>query len=378
MTWGSRPRQGSIQGRRSRRRSAGLQRAAADLQVPLGSLRGQQRLRRRDPRRSQRRLGPDGRRHAGHRKCVLGDAAHAHRVFPRLHRGQGGSPAAGGGRNHYRIMRRCWSGTARSSRKCSTASPWISAAPRNTACLPRSFCPISGRRPDFSPALLEKMFEMGRHWFILNSGKYPSIAAEVNCHHQPANGGRGAGRPAGRHGGLLQLDGEPGPGLPGQRQKHFRLSRRLVSPLSRQGDRRQFLLHQQRHGLALLDFRRRLARAPVLGPLPGHRRPGFPPQPRRAGLQRAGAFLRGFPDTATDKNGNYMFAPSFSPENMPASTDPSGPVLVNATMDIAVCREVLTNLIQASRSWAPTPTAWRNGRRCWPRCRPICSNWTAP
>jgi alpha-L-fucosidase 2 len=33
---------------------------------------------------------------------------------------------------------------------------------------------------------------------------------------------------------------------------------------------------------------------------------------------------------------------------MPASTDPSGPVLVNATMDIAVCREVLTNLIQAS------------------------------
>ncbi len=35
-------------------------------------------------------------------------------------------------------------------------------------------------RPDYSPALLEKIFEMGRHWFILNSGKYPSIAAEVN------------------------------------------------------------------------------------------------------------------------------------------------------------------------------------------------------
>jgi alpha-L-fucosidase 2 len=36
-------------------------------------------------------------------------------------------------------------------------------------------------RPDYSPALLEKIFEMGRHWFILNSGKYPSIAAEVNA-----------------------------------------------------------------------------------------------------------------------------------------------------------------------------------------------------
>ena len=36
-------------------------------------------------------------------------------------------------------------------------------------------------RPDFSPALLEKIFEMGRHWFILTSGKYPSIAAEINA-----------------------------------------------------------------------------------------------------------------------------------------------------------------------------------------------------
>src|ERR1039458_9172667 len=36
-------------------------------------------------------------------------------------------------------------------------------------------------RPDFSSALLEKIFEMGRHWFILNSGKYPSIAAGINA-----------------------------------------------------------------------------------------------------------------------------------------------------------------------------------------------------
>jgi len=37
-----------------------------------------------------------------------------------------------------------------------------------------------------------------------------------------------------------------------------------------------------------------------------------------------------------------MFVPSVSPENMPTSVDPSGPVLINATMDIAVCREVLS------------------------------------
>lgn len=52
--------------------------------------------------------------------------------------------------------------------------------------------------------------------------------------------------------------------------------------------------------------------------------------------------------TETDKNGNYIFVPSISPENVPRNTDPSGPALINATMDIAVCREVLTNLIRAS------------------------------
>jgi len=36
-------------------------------------------------------------------------------------------------------------------------------------------------RRDYSPALLEKVFEMGRHWFILNSGKYPGVAAQVNA-----------------------------------------------------------------------------------------------------------------------------------------------------------------------------------------------------
>jgi alpha-L-fucosidase 2 len=36
-------------------------------------------------------------------------------------------------------------------------------------------------RDDYSPALLQKIFEMGRYWFILTSGKYCSMAAEVNA-----------------------------------------------------------------------------------------------------------------------------------------------------------------------------------------------------
>ena len=36
-------------------------------------------------------------------------------------------------------------------------------------------------RIDYSPGLLEKIFEMGRYWFILTSGKYPSMQAETNA-----------------------------------------------------------------------------------------------------------------------------------------------------------------------------------------------------
>ncbi len=78
-------------------------------------------------------------------------------------------------------------------------------------------------------------------------------------------------------------------------------------------------------------------------------------------LKELAQFYEGFLTTA-DMNGNYVFVPSISPENVPASTDPSGPVLVNATMDVAVCREVLTNLIQASELLGETASisTWKD------------------
>lgn len=45
-----------------------------------------------------------------------------------------------------------------------------------------------------------------------------------------------------------------------------------------------------------------------------------------------------------DSSGNYMFYPCLSPENHPSGC---GPATINAVMDIMVCREVLENLIQA-------------------------------
>lgn len=47
--------------------------------------------------------------------------------------------------------------------------------------------------------------------------------------------------------------------------------------------------------------------------------------------------------TITDAEGHVVFVPSYSPENRPANLDTPGSI--NATMDIAICREVLSTLI---------------------------------
>lgn len=49
-----------------------------------------------------------------------------------------------------------------------------------------------------------------------------------------------------------------------------------------------------------------------------------------------------------DENGKLEFAPSYSPENTPLGND--SPTAINATMDVAIAREVYTNLINACRT----------------------------
>ena len=48
-----------------------------------------------------------------------------------------------------------------------------------------------------------------------------------------------------------------------------------------------------------------------------------------------------------DADGVYRFSPSWSPENHAANT--GSPIAINATMDIAACRELYTNLVSAYR-----------------------------
>jgi alpha-L-fucosidase 2 len=204
-------------------------------------------------------------------------------------------------------------------------------------------------RPDYSPALLEKIFEMGRSWFIINSGKYPGIAPEVNSTINllmagAAQGDLREGLEAyfnwmeslvpdcqGNARNIFGFRGASYPLFPdkGTGVNHYYTSGSLIGVWPYWISSGGFLVrHFWDHYLVTGDLeflRKRVVPA----------------------YKELALFYEDYL-TVTDNNGNYVFAPSISPENTPTSSIPSGPVLINASMDIAVCWEVLTNLIQAS------------------------------
>ena len=206
-------------------------------------------------------------------------------------------------------------------------------------------------RPDYSPALLEKIFAMGRYWFMYTSGKYPTMVAETNAN--------------------INLQIAPGPqgDLREGMNAYFNWMESLA-PDFRVNAKNIFgmrgahysLCPQQNVGVSF-----HYSTAASTGEI----------WPHPYWLSAGGWCLRPFWDhylttgdvdflrnrvvpalkelalfyedflTVTDKDGNYVFVPSFSPENNPANTSPSAMLVINATMDITVCREVLTNLIDA-------------------------------
>ena len=203
-------------------------------------------------------------------------------------------------------------------------------------------------RPDYSPALLEKIFEMGRHWFILNSGKYPSIAAHINSTIDLQTAGA--------------VQGDLREGM----EAYFKWMEEIASDC-------------QNNARNIFGFR---GTSYPLFPDKGFGVNFYYTASSEIGIwpywiSAGGCCVRQFWDhylvtgdveflrnrvvpaykelaqfyedflTVTDKDGNYIFVPSISPENTSRSRDQSGPGLINASMDIAVCREVLTNLIQA-------------------------------
>ncbi len=203
-------------------------------------------------------------------------------------------------------------------------------------------------RPDYSPALLEKTFEMGRHWFILNGGRYPGIAAGINTTMN------------------LQMAGAVQGDLHEGLEAYFRWMKE-IAPDCRNNARNIFGFKGTSYPLFPdkgLGVKFYYTPNTQIGAWPYWiSAGGFCVRPFWDHYLVTGdvEFLRNhivpvykelaqfYEDflTVTDKDGNYIFVPSISPENVSRSTDSPGPALINATMDIAVCREVLTNLVQA-------------------------------
>jgi alpha-L-fucosidase 2 len=206
-------------------------------------------------------------------------------------------------------------------------------------------------RADYSPALLEKIFEMGRYWFILTSGKYPSMSAEVNANInlQIAPGPQGDLR-EGMDAYFNWMESLTpdfrvnAKNIFGMRGTHYNLWPEQgfgvtfhYSYASNSGEMWPHPYWISAGGWCLRPFWDHFL---VTGDLDFLRNRMVP------AYKELALFYEDFL-TETDKDGNYIFVPSFSPENNPGNLTPSEMLVINASMDIGVCREVLTNLIMA-------------------------------
>ena len=204
-------------------------------------------------------------------------------------------------------------------------------------------------RPDYSPALLEKIFEMGRYYFILTSGKYPTMSYETNANInlQIAPGVQGDHREGmeayfnwmeslvpdfkvnaknifGMRGTHYSLMPDKGIGV------SFHYSNSVSS-----GEIWPHPYWISAGGWCVRPFWDHYLVTGDLEFLRNHMVPAY---------KDLALFYEDFL-TVTDKNGKYIFAPSFSPENWPGNLNTSCMISINAQMDISVCREVLSNLI---------------------------------
>ncbi len=203
-------------------------------------------------------------------------------------------------------------------------------------------------RPDFSPELLKKIFEMGRYWFIINSGKYPSIAAEVNSTINLQTAGAVQGDLREGMDAYFKWMEEIAPDCRNNAKNIFGF-RGTSYPLFPDKNFGVNFYYNSKSEIGIFPYwisaggwllRHFWDYYLVTGDLDFLRNRVVP------AYKELAEFYEDFL-TLTDKNGNYIFVPSISPENLPGRTEPS---MVNATMDISVCREVLTNLINACES----------------------------
>lgn len=205
--------------------------------------------------------------------------------------------------------------------------------------------------PGYSAAFLEKLFEMCRYWFILTSGKYCSMQAETNANInlQIAPGVQGDHR-EGMEAYFNWMESLTpdfrvnAKNIFGMRGTHYALTPTKESGVDTMFDYASSTGEIWPHpywlsagGWCVRPFWDHYL---VTGDMEFLRQRVVP------AYKDLALFYEDFL-TVTDKNGNYIFFPSFSPENNPGNLKPGCMAVINASMDISVCREVLSNLIEA-------------------------------
>lgn len=205
--------------------------------------------------------------------------------------------------------------------------------------------------PGYSGAFLEKLFDMCRYWFILTSGKYCSMSAETNANInlQIAPGVQGDLR-EGMEAYFNWMESlvpdfrANAANIYGMRGTHYALTPNQQSGVDTHFDYAALTGEIWPHpywisagGWCVRPFWDHYL---VTGDLEFLRNRVVP------AYKDLALFYEDFL-SVTDKNGNYIFAPSFSPENNPGNLDPGRMLAINTSMDISVCEEVLGNLIEA-------------------------------
>ena len=205
--------------------------------------------------------------------------------------------------------------------------------------------------PGYSGAFLEKLFEMCRYWFILTSGKYCSMSAETNANInlQIAPGVQGDHR-EGMEAYFNWMESlypdyrANAKNIFDMRGAHYSLTPTKDEGVDKMYDYAASTGETWPHpywlsagGWCVRPFWDHYL---VTGDLDFLRKRVVP------AYKDLALFYEDFL-TVTDQNGNYIFVPSFSPENNPGNLDPSCMLVINASMDISVCREVLANLVEA-------------------------------
>jgi hypothetical protein len=203
----------------------------------------------------------------------------------------------------------------------------------------------------YSGAFLEKLFEMCRYWFILTSGKYCSMSAETNAN---INLQIAPGVQADHREGMdayfnwmesLYPDYRTNAkNIYGMRGAHYALTPtkdegvdKLYDFAGSTGETWPHAYWLSAGGWCVRPFWDHYLCTGDVDFLRNRVVPAY---------KDLALFYEDFL-TVTDKNGNYVFVPSFSPENNPGNLDPSCMLVINASMDISVCREVLANLVEA-------------------------------